>query len=361
MSDSNQETMTFLDKLGLLNIEGHQYKKTFKSGSALSSLYEKGDEQVVVKFLISPRNNIEVERFKLECSVLQKNLINCHPATQARSFDMFHGPLTSYPLPEIVIPLQEFLEGFIYFFGYKYRQGTLLSDLPTEGMSEDKKIELLHRIASGLNYFNRSGYIHRDLHPENILLLDGYSMDEREHGSVQNDPRVIILDMGNCQKEKPGDFFLQWIERDVDEDAVFQDNNRRLLTSFTSMPPDFLEKGKNTLNYDSWAFGVFAYKLLFNKLPCEPSDISDITTLQKGFSNDLEYKKNLMQLNCGLRLILNHLLSPKGENRPSIDSIVRLFRWLTKESDVRFTDENFVRRVIHSSGYDPDYDPRSEY
>ena len=85
--------------------------------------------------------------------------------------------------------------------------------------------------------------------------------------------------MGNCQRTNLEGDWIWRIDRDLDEDAVFQDNNKRLLASFISMPPDFLEKGEGTLNYDSWSFGVLAYRVLFDELPFNPNQIGDLTQL----------------------------------------------------------------------------------
>ena len=208
-----------------------------------------------------------------------------------------------------------------------------------------------------MNYFKKVGYVHRDLHPENILLLANHCMDPT---SKENDPRVKFLDMGNCQRDNStGNFVDNEVyknARDLDEDAVFQDNNRRVLSSFVSMPPDFLEKGNDTKNYDSWAFGVYVYKLFFGKEPFDVKHIEDITALRRHPANiPLDYGENLNRLPLGLRLILEHLLSMKGEDRPSIDAIVRLFSWLVYRSD-DFQGHSFIMRVIRNGGFDPDYD-----
>ena len=70
--------MPLLERLGLLEIDGYRFKSSLGGGSALSSIYEKADEKVVFKFLIAPRNEIELERVKLEYSVLKTNIANKH-------------------------------------------------------------------------------------------------------------------------------------------------------------------------------------------------------------------------------------------------------------------------------------------
>ena len=349
-----------LEKLDLLEIDGFKFVKRLGGQSALSSLYEKGDEKVVFKFLIAPRNSVEIERFKLEYSVLMYNPANSYWSGGDRftsDISRFIGPETSYPLPTIKSSLGSLYNKSVYYFGYLYEEGDILEWLDTSKYTLEKKISLLHRIASSMNYFKKVGYVHRDLHPENILLLANHWMDPT---SNENDPRVKFLDMGNCQRDNSaGNFVDNEVyknARDLDEDAVFQDNNRRVLSSFVSMPPDFLEKGNDTENYDSWAFGVYAYKLIFGKQPFDVKHIEDITALRRHTVNTpLEYRRNLNSVPLGLRLILEHLLSMKGESRPSIDAIVRLFSWLVYRND-DFQKYGFIMSVIKAGGDDPDYD-----
>lgn len=348
-----------LEKLDLLEIDGFRFVKRLGGKSALSSLYEKDGEKVVFKFLIAPRNFVEIERFKLEYSVLMYNPANSDWLEDNKfisNMNRFIGPKTSYPLPTIKVSLDSLYNNSVYYFAYLYEEGNILKELDTSNYKYEKKISLLHRIASSMNYFNRVGYVHRDLHPENIVLLANHQMNPN---SKKNDPRIKFLDMGNCQRDNSAGNFthneLYKNARDLDEDAVFQDNNRRVLSSFISMPPDFLEKGNNTENYDSWAFGVYAYKLFFGKEPFDIKHIEDITALRHPANIPLEYRRNLNKIPLGLSLILDRLLSMKGENRPSIDAIVRLFSWLVYRND-DFQEHGFIMRVINNGGFDPNYD-----
>lgn len=355
-----------LEQLGLLAIDGFRYEQELGGGSATSCIYSNEKERIVFKFLISPRNSIEIERFKLEYSVLDKNFANWNEHCSKDILDgkidrtvFFAGPNESYPLPEITYPLTSCLNDSVYYFGYKYEDGILLSKLDTSNYSYDQKISILHRIASALSYFNHTGYSHRDLHPDNILLLPSPKMP-----SVgMNNPKVKILDMGNCQKIEGHfrEFSSLEIIRNVNETLVLEDNNKRLLSSFTSMPPDFLSEGGNTLNYDSWAFGVYAYTLLCSGLPFKLTCIQDVIALSNSRQFDEQFFPYFQSLPRSVQLILNHLLSPVGKERPTIDAIVRLFLWLV-EKDCRFNDENFVKAVIHKEGYDPtDRHPGEDY
>lgn len=343
----------FLKSFGLDKIGGYIFDEALKNGSASSAIYKNDTNSVVVKFLICPRNKIELERFKLEYSVLRINNINSTYGDHGFELNKraFHGPSDSYPLPKIAIDYEESGFGFISYFGYEYMDGVLLSEIDTTNMSIKDKCHLVYRVASGLNYFYQSGYSHRDLHPNNILLLPNPQMGR--HDYELNDPKVKILDMGSCQK-----IVYSWssimpeIERNVDEKLVFDDNNRRLLSSFISMPPDFIEKGEDTENYDSWAVGVYFYELLFGEKPYTPNGISDVTKLSVSKIYSSGFYTNLSKVDYSLKLIIENLLEPNGDRRPSTDAIVRLL-WCYLFSEHFVEDHGFAKYIISHGGIDP--------
>ncbi|WP_199526395.1 protein kinase [Pseudoalteromonas sp. bablab_jr004] len=351
---------TLLQQLGLTTINEYRFIKYLGGGSALSALYESDNKKIVFKFLIAPRNIVELERFKLECSVLEKNRANwrngAETLTEEQRKTFFIGPYESYPLPKVLVPLVESDSGEIIYFGYEYEEGELLSALDTSTFSIEEKLLLLYRIASGLNYFNQTGYSHRDLHPSNILLLSNPTMPKYDRDRADVNSKVKFLDLGNCQWNETETDYIYKIGRELDEDLVFQDNNKRLLASFVSMPPDFLLHGKNTKNYDSWSFGIYAYKLLFGTLPFEANEIADITLLRDFNNFNSDFRSKLQSVGVGFEQIMLRLLSPDGERRPEIHSIVRLFSWLVHRIE-DFQDVQFINTVIDSSGFDPYYDP----
>ena len=95
-------------------------------------------------------------------------------------------------------------------------------------------------------------------------------------------------------------------------------------------------------------------------MPFHAKQIGDVTDLLKKRVFADNYKSNLESLPLGLNLILIHLLSPTGSDRPSIDSIVRLFSWLVYNQH-RFQDHVFIKKVIHGGGFDPYHDPIDDY
>ncbi|EPN9362639.1 protein kinase domain-containing protein [Cronobacter muytjensii] len=344
-------TYHFLKKLDLTVINGYVFVKQLNNGSALSAIFSNGREKVVIKFLINPRNKIELDRFKLEFSVLKTNYINSFYGD--KNFENYkpikNKELSTYPLPNIKIAIFHSEDNYINYFGYEYEEGTLLADLDTSNMSKREKFFLITRIASSLNYFNQCGYVHRDLHPNNILLLDNPRMSW-----IPPIPRVIILDMGNCQKNTQ-QYRLDFMEiiRDFDETPVFDDNNKRILSSFTSMPPDFLKYGKNTKNYDTWAIGIYCFELLFGAKPFQVEDMGDVYKLLNNNTSRDFFNDQVNQLRPGERLVLEALLNIDGNQRPSIDAVVRLFNHLIDSHHVAENEYNLAEEIIANNGFDP--------
>lgn len=348
-----------LKKLGLAQIEKHKYVRSLGGGSALSSLYSDGENLTVFKFLIAPRSDVERDRFICEYLTLKKNRFVREPGT----IDMNWGsifPMGAYPVPTITHDLKNITNSILYF-GYKYEEGELLSDyIKSRTFSFDEKVFLLHRLASALNYFSHLNVDHRDLHPENILVMSNPDMDSnKEHPS----PRIKILDLGYSM-DKYGFQRMEFHDEVVEGvklnfDAITEENDKRLLASFTSMPPDFLEKGSDTMNYDSWSFGIFAYSFLFGEQLFENATIEDMHKALKGHFHPLYVDKHAWPLTTKdypLYAILQSLLYSRGENRSNLGAITKLFHWYRNQNE-QFQDRDFIELVIQHGGNDPYYNP----
>ncbi|GGN29286.1 MULTISPECIES: protein kinase domain-containing protein [Marinomonas] len=360
-----EDCLEILKKLEIDTINDFSFKKELGGGSSFTALYEnKNNDKVVFKFLIFPRNKIEIERFKFEYQSLLKNISNTDRYGEDDRFFLFRGPKTSYPVPTITHNIKN-ISNKIFYFSYKYEEGELLSSIDSSKLNLNEKYEFLYRLSSAMNYFSRLGYEHRDLHPENILIKKGYTMypfDSVGHlhnkNLLDNDPRIVFLDMGMCKLQKGlGDLNRYDFSENYDENLIEDDNSKRIMASFTSMPPDFLLHGTDTVNYDSWSFGVYAYNLIFDELPFKVDSISDAyKLLMRREDLDISFTRNIGKLSTISKFTFKHLLSTKGENRPSIDSIVRLFGWINSK-DTRLEDDFFVKKVIHNQGFDPEHDP----
>lgn len=110
----------------------------------------------------------------------------------------------------------------------------------TEGQAAD----IIHQIMLGLNYMHLQQVVHRDVKPQNILLV---SPDKSTFD-------IKIADLGFAQK----------FERDMGLELVVG-------TPFY-MAPEMLNRQKYTEKVDVWGIGVITYQLLSGVLPFEGVD-----------------------------------------------------------------------------------------
>lgn len=342
-----------IKSLSLFEIDGYIFQEKLDGGSAASAIYANGEEKVVFKFLIAPRNKQEKLRFEREFLSLSRNFMHILASPAGGAGRKFFGPETSYPLLEIVHDMKSDFDDSVLYFSYKYVSGKLLRDINVEDLSMKERYEVLHRVASGLSYFSQSGYSHRDLHPGNILLCEGYCMDNSD--DPEHDPRVKVLDMGSCVKSNEPRFYLfDVVDEEQDKDT---DSGRRLIASFYSMPPDFVTQGNKVRNYDTWAFGVLAFNFLCGTHPYDLEDLSDVYDLYTG--KLAEYKDNtrlLSKFPTGIECIIKNLLSVSGEKRIAINEVVRIFHLVVNNSE-KLDDMDYVKSIINNNGFDPNVDP----
>ena len=68
-------------------------------------------------------------------------------------------------------------EGLLYFVVAYIPGGSLRERLAAEGrLSVAESLRIVEEVGSGLDYVHRSGFVHRDVKPGNILFADGHAM-----------------------------------------------------------------------------------------------------------------------------------------------------------------------------------------
>jgi serine/threonine protein kinase len=124
-----------------------------------------------------------------------------------------------------------------------------------EKLSESKVKEIIFQIANGLNYIHMNGYFHRDMKPENILLIkDGI------------DIRIKIADFG-LAKEIPT-FYNNIAMTDY------------VCTRWYRSPECILKSTNYSSSMDVWALGcIMAELLMLNPIFPGTSEIDQLTTI----------------------------------------------------------------------------------
>jgi serine/threonine protein kinase len=186
-------------------------------------------------------------------------------------------------LPHIisVIELDRF-EDYVYVVSDFADGGSLEKWLKTNGgkaSSEAEAVQIALEILTGLENLHGKGFVHRDLKPDNILIMNG---------------RYCLADFG--------------ISREI------RTHSKATGTAGTMeyMPPEAFEKSPSvTPQTDIWAVGVILQRLLTGKLPYpqddQPSLIAAIL-----MSDADEMPKSVSE---SLRSIVKKALQKKRENR----------------------------------------------
>jgi serine/threonine protein kinase/Flp pilus assembly protein TadD len=132
--------------------------------------------------------------------------------------------------------------GELEFLTMEFLDGETLFSRLARGKLEHKEAMLLaHQLCAGLAEAHRSGVLHRDLKPTNVIL----SADKN------NEPRAVITDFGL---------------------ATDEDGNTDLLGGTPSyMAPELKESGKTSKASDVYALGVILYEVVTGQKPF-PSD-----------------------------------------------------------------------------------------
>ncbi len=116
---------------------------------------------------------------------------------------------------------------------------------PSQGLSLQKKIELVASVCRGLDFAHKMGVVHRDVKPSNIR--------------VTRDGTVKILDFG-----------VAWLgESDITHSGI-------VLGTPSYVSPELLTGARVDRHADMWALGVIVYEILAGRRPFEAPTISDL-------------------------------------------------------------------------------------
>jgi serine/threonine protein kinase len=272
-----------LEKLDLASVDNYSFVRVLIGGEASASLlYEKsgGEEKVVVKMLIAPRNDTELELFYNEVEALRTLGNHDKQFTPKLLSDINHH--NPYP---------------VYYYIMEYIEGLTLKEyiekkpLP---WAWEECIEMLDRIASALSY-SSAFLVHRDLHLGNILLTDTIDFDQDRF--VYEDPGIRILDFG-CNKDLFKDLMGQW----------YEDRFRHPGAISTWSPEFIINPQAVDRQHDSWALGVLLFRFLTNEYPIHGNCFGDLTAKYQN-QDELMSRIDSYGFPKAVNMLLKNLLS----------------------------------------------------
>ena len=144
-------------------------------------------------------------------------------------------------------------------------------------------LKMLGCLTVALSNVSTNFVIHRDIHPGNIILKKGFTLDNYKIGECSD---IAIMDYGCFKKFTWGLFKpAQSEERDY----------LRHFGAISSWSPEFLKDPTSVdLGHDIWALGVLFYRMLTNKYPVWGDTFFELyEKLVSNFSLDIASIKKL--------------------------------------------------------------------
>lgn len=259
MSQEFDDFDNMVQRLGMERLEGKRYvKRLAGGGQATACIYEEPSGQTVVaKLLIAPRSPVEVERFIAEAEALLKLA-----ELRAWTHSIVRGLSKAMRIERLPI---------LYFF-MELAPGTSLAsrlEHRPPPWNWQEALEMIMRITSALQPAHALQYVHRDLHPGNIMIDDSaYSQAQwKEDGTSTG---VKVLDFGVhtnviTKMFKPEDPAIETF-RPVG--SVKHASPEALATPARVMPVS-----------DMWSIGVIFYRLLTGKMPFFGDTLLDLARI----------------------------------------------------------------------------------
>ncbi len=109
--------------------------------------------------------------------------------------------------------------------------------------TQPEQIDLIMQILQALRYLHRRGVLHRDLKPDNVLIIDGNQLK--------------VLDFGLS------------VKTEIAEGRV---------GTLAYMSPESLKSNQTVVQSDLYTVGVMAYEMIAGKRPFHPRDVRGIVT-----------------------------------------------------------------------------------
>jgi len=339
--DKNILTLAKLDQITIDN-KVYQIESQLGGNGASSFKYfniENFDEKIFIKFLISPRNELELYKFKMEAKFLESERMK---------------PIKI--VPRILIASEhETLP--IYYYATEWINGKPLEKILLElnNPTLEEIINIVHRCCSSAAYM-ATMISHRDFHPGNIIFLDEEPEWANQFHTARNfvDAKVIITDFGNAIMP----LAFNYEDDGHGNEKIYQNVNRRIEGSFRSLPPEIFSNPIDAFSYnpgcgEAWAIGILFYKLLKGEDILNIESISEYAHLvcTKEIENIISHKltsiHDKLDNNYILIRILEGLLKVKSSSRMSLGVAAGLF-WDYRFGDLNDKPIDFQKKYIDS-------------
>eukprot|EP00892_Ulva_mutabilis_P001085 jgi/Ulvmu1/10978/UM007_0157.1 len=173
--------------------------------------------------------------------------------------------------------------------------GMLLDRLKKGPLAEHHAAAAFHQILTCILYMHHSGYLHRDLKPDNVMLADDWDPERDAHVP----PPVKLIDLG---------MVLNYVE---------QPNETGLMGSPGYMSPEAIRGHRHTPQMDMYSLGVLLFVMLTG---CKPIPSAICTKLSYDRLETADYPGVKMQqfrrLSAPARELVLALMARRPADRP---------------------------------------------
>tara|TARA_B110001452_G_scaffold92528_1_gene76282 strand:+ start:3387 stop:4490 length:1104 start_codon:yes stop_codon:yes gene_type:complete len=162
--------------------------------------------------------------------------------------------------------------------------------------SELDAAQILWQVAEALEHMHSVGVAHRDVKPENLLLVDGTDSNT-----------VKLCDFGlSCELDASG-----------------KQETARLHGTVAYMAPEYLREEAHGAAVDMWALGVVLYILLSGRHPFDPEGQADDPELATRIkAGEWAFGKHTQDVSDSAREIVRLLLEPSPPSRPTASQLL---------------------------------------
>jgi serine/threonine protein kinase/Tol biopolymer transport system component len=152
-----------------------------------------------------------------------------------------------------------------HFIATEYLEGaTLRAHLATTRIKASEALDIAVQVASALAAAHAKGIVHRDIKPDNIMVLkNDYSLHRENY--------IKVLDFGIAKLTEAGA-----LDAEAPTKPLINTNQGVVLGTVSYMSPEQARATTVDARTDIWSLGVVLYEMLTGKLPFEGETAEDV-------------------------------------------------------------------------------------
>ncbi|KAI0424978.1 hypothetical protein F5Y09DRAFT_347164 [Xylaria sp. FL1042] len=188
--------------------------------------------------------------------------------------------------------------------------------VPGSGLNEVVIRHFLKQLASALQFLREGNFVHRDIKPQNLLLLPSVAYresnkDTRPILSASHDSLIPAVGLQSLPMLKLADFGFA---RVLPSTSLAE----TLCGSPLYMAPEILRYERYDAKADLWSVGTVAYEMISGKPPFRASNHVELLRKIEGNNDNIKFPKEV-QVSSNLKSLIRALLKRKPVERMSFE------------------------------------------